>query len=78
MAKRCLRCLGNKTVMGLGWVDMECPACDGLGTVNHEPPKHDDLTTTTTETLEALDAPFVAKQNEKVVKGKGRAKHDKT
>ena len=28
---RCQRCSGQKKVMGLGWIEIDCPSCNGTG-----------------------------------------------
>lgn len=30
---RCPRCAGNKNIMGLGFIEIECPICKGIGIV---------------------------------------------
>ncbi len=38
---RCDSCHGKKTVIGLGNIVKDCPACKGVGYVNFEPAKVD-------------------------------------
>jgi hypothetical protein len=33
MSKMCMTCRGQKKVQGLGWMEIECANCDGLGRV---------------------------------------------
>ena len=30
---RCDRCYGAKKVSGIGWIEIDCPRCDGLGKI---------------------------------------------
>lgn len=31
MITRCTACLGKKTIVGLGMISKDCPACNGVG-----------------------------------------------
>lgn len=39
---RCHSCLGNKRIMGLGWMEVECPTCKGRGEAIHHVAKLSD------------------------------------
>ena len=43
MSKICQTCRGQKKVQGLGWMECECPKCNGVGRVMdiEEPSKND-------------------------------------
>lgn len=30
---KCPRCAGNKRIMGLGFVEVDCPVCKGIGSL---------------------------------------------
>lgn len=35
--KRCYRCHGTKRIQGIGWIDIECPVCEGIGITDKLP-----------------------------------------
>ena len=46
---RCPRCLGQKRVTGIGWIETDCPKCEGNGSIT-DSPKYDETTTMDCET----------------------------
>ena len=41
---RCPRCLGQKRVTGIGWIETDCPKCAGIGSIT-DSPKYDEPAT---------------------------------
>jgi DnaJ-class molecular chaperone len=44
MSKICQTCRGQKKIQGMGWMECECPKCNGVGRVMdiEEPSKNDE------------------------------------
>lgn len=50
-SKMCMRCRGQKKVLGTGWMEEECSVCNGVGRVMDAP-----INESVTESLERIDS----------------------